>query len=100
MSLIVTYDQFAFLDRFRENHNPMGATPDLMALYALDRHDASTVLRAWMDTYSSLEEPHTRESRQARVDKANADRHTCPELEGIGQAMDDFFGKYTSKEEA
>lgn len=72
---VVTYDQFQFMDRVREHSNPMGACPDLMACFDLSRSEASTVLSAWCDTYSSLDDSsHTRESRQARVDKANANR--------------------------
>ena len=75
MSVVVTYEQFEFMDMVREHDNPMGATPDLMTCFDLSRSEASTVLSAWCDTYSSLDDcSHTKESRQARVDKANAER--------------------------
>ena len=75
MSVVVTYEQFEFMDMVREHDNPMGATPDLMTCFDLSRSEASKVLSAWMSTYSSLDDSsHTTESRQARVDKANANR--------------------------
>ena len=75
MSVIVTYEQFEFMDMVRKHENPMGARPALMECFGLSRGEAGTVLSAWMNTYSSLDDSsHTRESRQARVDKANAGR--------------------------
>ena len=67
----VTKQNFSYLDSLRRYENPMAGYRHFVDMGYSSR-EASIIMEGWTSTYSSMDEPDTEATVQARVDKFNA----------------------------
>tara|TARA_A100001201_G_C4050273_1_gene189446 strand:- start:366 stop:593 length:228 start_codon:yes stop_codon:yes gene_type:complete len=68
--MLFTTQQFSHLDHLRRYENPMAGYRDFIDM-GYSSTEASAIMNAWEATYSSLDEPDTEATLEARVAKAN-----------------------------